>query len=56
MSGYDAKRSANVVIIELKQWEKLNKVEGLDALVETFTGGRERRVVHPFTPSLERWR
>lgn len=47
VSGYDAKRSANVVIIELKQWEKLNKVEGLDALVETFTGGRERRVVHP---------
>lgn len=46
VSGYDAKRSANVVIIELKQWEKLNKVEGLDALVETFTGGRERRVVH----------
>ena len=25
VSGYDAKRSANVVIIELKQWEKLNK-------------------------------
>lgn len=50
--GYDAKRSANVVIIELKQWEKLNKVEGLDALVETFTGGRERRVVHP---SYQAW-
>lgn len=52
VSGYDAKRSANVVIIELKQWEKLNKVEGLDALVETFTGGRERRVVHP---SYQAW-
>lgn len=52
VSGHDAKRSANVVIIELKQWEKLNKVEGLDALVETFTGGRERRVVHP---SYQAW-
>lgn len=52
VSGYDAKRSANVVIIELKQWEKLNKVEGLDALVETFTGGRERCVVHP---SYQAW-
>lgn len=52
VSGYDAKRSANVVIIELKQWEKLNKVEDLDALVETFTGGRERRVVHP---SYQAW-
>ena len=52
VSGYDAKRSANVVIIELKQWEKLNKVEGIDALVETFTGGRERRVVHP---SYQAW-
>ena len=52
VSGYDAKRSANVVIIELKQWEKLNKVEGLDALVETFTGGRERRVVRP---SYQAW-
>lgn len=52
VSGYDAKRSANVVIIELKQWEKLNKVEGLDALVETFTGGRHRRVVHP---SYQAW-
>lgn len=52
VSSYDAKRTANVVIIELKQWEKLNKVEGLDALVETFTGGRERRVVHP---SYQAW-
>ena len=26
VSGYDEKRTANVVIIELKQWEKLNKV------------------------------
>lgn len=47
ISGYDDNRFANVVIIELKQWEKLNKVDGLDGLVETFTGGANRRVVHP---------
>lgn len=47
ISGYDSKQLPNVVIIELKQWEKLNKVEGLDGLVETFTGGANRRVVHP---------
>lgn len=52
ISGYDAKRFANVVIIELKQWEKLNKVEGLDGLVETYTGGANRRVVHP---SYQAW-
>ena len=52
ISGYDQENSANVVIIELKQWEKINKVEGLDGLVETFTGGAIRRVVHP---SYQAW-
>ena len=52
VSGYDKERSANVVVIELKQWEKLNKVEGLDGLVETYTGGANRRVVHP---SYQAW-
>lgn len=52
ISGYDKERQPNVVIIELKQWEKLNKVDGLDGLVETFTGGANRRVVHP---SYQAW-
>ena len=52
ISGYDADASANVVIIELKQWDKLNKVEGLDGLVETYVGGANRRVVHP---SYQAW-
>ncbi len=52
ISGYDENRLANVVVIELKQWQKLNKVEGLDGLVETFTGGANRRVVHP---SYQAW-
>ena len=52
ISGYDAGRMGNVVIIELKQWEKLSKVSGHDGIVETFTGGAKRRVVHP---SYQAW-
>ena len=47
VSGYDDTDKPHVVIIELKQWEKLEKVEGNDALVETYTGGALRTVVHP---------
>ncbi len=47
VSGYDEVNKPHVVIIELKQWEKLDKVEGKDALVETYTGGALRTVVHP---------
>jgi DUF2075 family protein len=52
ISGYDANEVGNVVIVELKQWEKIEKVDGLDALVETYTGGAMRRVVHP---SYQAW-
>ena len=52
ISGYDDKNDANVVIVELKQWQQLKKVEGLDAIVETFVGGANRRVVHP---SYQAW-
>ena len=52
ISGYDSDESENVVIIELKQWQELDKVDGVDALVETFTGGAKRRVVHP---SYQAW-
>ena len=52
ISGYDTERSENVVIIELKQWEKIRTVVGSDGLVETFTGGANRRVVHP---SYQAW-
>ena len=50
--GYDEKKDPNVVIIELKQWDKVETVEGQDALVETFTGGAVRKVVHP---SYQAW-
>lgn len=47
ISGYDEKNQPNAVIIELKQWSKVEKVDGPDALVNTYTGGANRTVVHP---------
>lgn len=52
LSGYDKEEKGNVVIIELKQWDKLEAVKGKDALVETFTGNAVRQVVHP---SYQAW-
>ena len=52
ISGYDVNDNPGMVIIELKQWSKLDKVEHTDALVETYTGGAVRRVVHP---SYQAW-
>lgn len=47
ISGYDEKDNENVVVVELKQWDKIKPIEGLDGLVETYTGGAMRNVVHP---------
>lgn len=52
ISGYDKKEDPNVVIVELKQWDNVNTVDGQDALVETYTGGAVRKVVHP---SYQAW-
>jgi hypothetical protein len=52
ISGYQDINKPNVIIIELKQWQKLNSVDGLDALVETYTGHSLRKVVHP---SYQAW-
>lgn len=52
ISGYDVNDKSNVVIIELKQWEKINKLDNNDALVETFLGGKLRQHVHP---SYQAW-
>ena len=52
ISGYGEKNIPNVVIIELKQWDKVNAIESQDALVETYTGGAVRKVVHP---SYQAW-
>ena len=52
ISGYDEDSNENVAIVELKQWDELDAIEGIDAVVETFTGGARRRVVHP---SYQAW-
>ena len=52
ISGYDEKNTANMVIVELKQWQSLEKVDNSDGLVETYTGGGLRKVVHP---SYQAW-
>lgn len=52
ISGYDKQENGNVVIIELKQWDRLESVEGMDALVKTYTGNSLRNVVHP---SYQAW-
>ncbi len=47
LSGYDQNKKPSVVIIELKQWEKANKVEEKNDIVKTFIGGGMREVTHP---------
>lgn len=39
--------SQSVVIIELKQWESINKVDYKDGIVETHLGGSQRETIHP---------
>lgn len=52
ISGYDIAGNPGIVIVELKQWSKLETVENTDALVETYTGNALRKVVHP---SYQAW-
>ena len=48
MSGYNNNKS-NVVIVELKQWDKATEVKDMDGIykVNTYTGGGLRDVNHP---------
>ena len=52
ISGYGKREEANVILIELKQWDEINAVPGRDGLVETYTGNALRPVVHP---SYQAW-
>lgn len=52
ISGYGNSDNGNVVIVELKQWNTLDKVENSDGLVETYTGGRLQKIPHP---SYQAW-
>lgn len=52
ISGYGEHDDPGMIIIELKQWQKLQTVKNSEALVETYTGHAVRRVVHP---SYQAW-
>jgi len=52
ISGYDINSNPGMVIVELKQWSKLAKVESTEALVETYIGHSLRKHVHP---SYQAW-
>lgn len=52
ISGFNDSGIGNVIIIELKQWEKIERIDGVDALVRTYTGNGNRQVVHP---SYQAW-
>ncbi len=51
LSGADQNNRDSVVIIELKQWSKVEKTLK-DAVVQTFIGGSQREVTHP---SYQAW-
>ena len=52
ISGYDINGIPGMVIIELKQWSELEKVNNTESLVETYVGGARRKLVHP---SYQAW-
>ena len=52
ISGYSDDHKPGLVIVELKQWSKLEKVDRSETSVETYTGGADRIVVHP---SYQAW-
>ena len=52
VTGYGNEDTPHAIIIELKQWDAVDTVESQDAIVDTYTGGAKRRVVHP---SYQAW-
>lgn len=52
ISGRDQNGQDNVIIIELKQWEKAEAVPGAEGMVKTFIGGGINSVTHP---SYQAW-
>lgn len=52
LSGYNKTRKESVMVIELKQWDTCEKVDGKDGLVKTYVGKGFREVTHP---SYQAW-
>ncbi len=51
LSGYDVQRKKSVVVIELKQWERVTRT-AKDGVVRTYLGKGEHETVHP---SYQAW-
>ncbi|MEG7357197.1 DUF2075 domain-containing protein [Bacillus vallismortis] len=52
ISGSDKDDRSSVVIVELKQWEKVEKIDGKEAIVKTFINQGLRETTHP---SYQAW-
>lgn len=52
ISGLDEENKGNVVIVELKQWERIEEVTDEDAVVKTFINKSIVKTVHP---SYQAW-
>ncbi|MGX1901608.1 DNA/RNA helicase domain-containing protein [Thermolongibacillus altinsuensis] len=52
ISGMDDQHNNSVVIVELKQWDKIEKVEGKEAIVKTVIN---RHMVETTHPSYQAW-
>jgi len=47
LSGYDIYFKPVLILIELKQWDYVNLVANMDAMVKTKIGGKEKITTHP---------
>lgn len=47
ITGSSDDKQDSVIIIELKQWDSAEKVEGKDGIVKTYIGGGIRETTHP---------
>lgn len=52
ITGKNQKQEEHVVVVELKQWQKAEKVDGMKDIVKSFVGGRLRELTHP---SYQAW-
>ena len=52
LSGFTKDNLPSVIIVDLKQWESAEKVEGMDNIVRTFVGKGNHEVTHP---SYQAW-
>ncbi len=52
LCGYNYENKKNILIIELKQWSKVNEVKDSEILLETYVGNGLKKVIHP---SYQAW-